>query len=356
MAFQLSGKNDHPSSSTAAVPSAEQMQKESKKKLMHNIFYFGFIIAGLRFASSMLNDGSAIMMITLNTGLILFWNILSIGIIISGTITLNGLQSKRIPEFIRSLVLYGKFKSLKQQQSNDNDSMIKRWPTYYRLLSILDAIIRMLEVPKYWFRHFYIISFLINSALIIRMFCCSIQFETIILIGLQWLQSLRRLYETFYVSIYSGNTINLVHYIVGIFFYITIGLATFNDCHLVQSSNSSSSSSMIAVFIFFTSSAIQYQSHRILAKLRSSKAKQNNDYYIPRGGLFEYISCPHYMTEILIYICLWLQSSRSYLWSTMVMFVIANQTIASLMSYRWYRKRFNDRYPTTIKALIPFLF
>ena len=64
MAFQLSGKNDHPSSSTAAVPSAEQMQKESKKKLMHNIFYFGFIIAGLRFASSMLNDGSAIVKIT----------------------------------------------------------------------------------------------------------------------------------------------------------------------------------------------------------------------------------------------------------------------------------------------------
>ncbi|OTF83080.1 hypothetical protein BLA29_003984 [Euroglyphus maynei] len=59
MVFQLANKND-PQSSSESMPTPEQLRNESKKKLMHNILYFGFIVAGLRFAASMLNDGSPI--------------------------------------------------------------------------------------------------------------------------------------------------------------------------------------------------------------------------------------------------------------------------------------------------------
>ncbi|KAH9413361.1 Steroid 5 alpha-reductase 3 [Dermatophagoides pteronyssinus] len=294
------------------------------------------------------------MMITMITGLILFWNLLSIGIIITGTITLCDLE--KIPEFIRSLIFYGKFKSLKSKQSNE-----ERWSPksyYQRLLSIIDTIVRMLEVPKYWFRHFYILSFCLNSILLIRMFYLT-KFELKFLIGLQWLQSLRRLYETFYVSKFSDNTINFVHYFVGILFYLTIGLATYNndDNGDFERHNSTDlSSSMMIVIIFIASSIVQYQSHQILANLRNNKPNTKNDYFIPQGGLFDYISCPHYLSEIIIYVCLWLLSNRSNLWSTMLMFVIVNQTIAAQISNRWYRKRFGDRYPKTIKALIPFMF
>ncbi|KAH9413362.1 hypothetical protein DERP_007838 [Dermatophagoides pteronyssinus] len=65
MVFQLATKNESQSSPGGdSLPTAEQIRNESKKKLMHNIFYFGFIVAGLRFAASILNDGSSIVKIT----------------------------------------------------------------------------------------------------------------------------------------------------------------------------------------------------------------------------------------------------------------------------------------------------
>jgi len=63
-------------------------------------------------------------------------------------------------------------------------------------------------------------------------------------------------------------------------------------------------------WLFF--SAIQAQSHITLARLRAKpqskdsrvthKTKRSGSYFIPTAGCFSYVSCPHYLGEILIYI------------------------------------------------------
>ena len=49
----------------------------------------------------------------------------------------------------------------------------------------------------------------------------------------------------------------------------------------------------------------QYRHHVLLANLRSkTKKSETKSYSIPVGGWFEYISCPHYFSEIMIYVTL----------------------------------------------------
>lgn len=51
---------------------------------------------------------------------------------------------------------------------------------------------------------------------------------------------------------------------------------------------------------FIAGNMLQFQSHYILSQL--GRRTRSRKYSIPRGGLFEYVSCPHYFAEILIYL------------------------------------------------------
>lgn len=76
---------------------------------------------------------------------------------------------------------------------------------------------------------------------------------------------------------------------------------------------------------------------------------------IPRGGLFDLVSCPHYFAEILIYISINLIfHGRSTTWWMICCFVAINQIIAGLFSHHWYLQTFKD-YPKQRRAVIPFL-
>merc|ERR1712137_64607 len=96
--------------------------------------------------------------------------------------------------------------------------------------------------------------------------------------------------------------------------------------------------------------------HFTLRNLRRPGTSERN---IPRGGLFELVSCANYTYEIFAWIgwCLMVQSIAAYLFAlqgTGQMFIWAKQKHAR------YRKEFNGQngtqvYPRNRKALIPFL-
>lgn len=177
-----------------------------------------------------------------------------------------------------------------------------------------------------------------------------------------------------------------------------------------------------AVMLYLICQIEQYRHHVILANLRtknnkysdpdsSSKKERENkqeqvrkmeppssnqqgEYFIPHGRLFEYVSCPHYFIEILIYlsfaIILSLNSSQSYknsgncetmknensytleqcidhnyLWSrnkylqykhwSLLFWVVTNLMVSAVHNDHWYKKTFGNQYPIRRKRLIPFI-
>lgn len=88
-------------------------------------------------------------------------------------------------------------------------------------------------------------------------------------------------------------------------------------------------------------------------KLRVLRSQNGESYVIPRGWLFEYISCPHYFGELLEWAG-WALMTWSVSGLAFFVFTFANLFPRAVASHRWYRKQFPD-YPSKRKAVIPFI-
>lgn len=88
----------------------------------------------------------------------------------------------------------------------------------------------------------------------------------------------------------------------------------------------------------------------VLAKLRGPG---ETGYKIPRGGLYELVSCPNYFAEILEW-CGWALLTWSLAGLSFALYTIANLAPRALAHHRWYREKFAD-YPRERRALLPFV-
>ncbi|KAF8602858.1 hypothetical protein BDV93DRAFT_607178 [Ceratobasidium sp. AG-I] len=76
---------------------------------------------------------------------------------------------------------------------------------------------------------------------------------------------------------------------------------------------------------------------------------------IPRGYLFEYVSCPNYTFEIMAWVAFTLMTKS---WASLL-FIIAGTTpmiIWAIKKHKAYRREFGTDYPRNRKVLVPFLF
>ena len=87
------------------------------------------------------------------------------------------------------------------------------------------------------------------------------------------------------------------------------------------------------------------------AKLRALRPPGDAGYYVPRGGMYEWISCPNYFGEILQWFG-WAIATWSTAGLAFALFTTANLAPRALSHHKWYRQKFED-YPTKRKALIP---
>ncbi len=76
-------------------------------------------------------------------------------------------------------------------------------------------------------------------------------------------------------------------------------------------------------------------------------------YKIPRGGLYELVSCPNYLGELLEWIG-WAIATWSLAGLSFAAFTAANLVPRALAHHRWYCAKFPD-YPRARKAVIPFV-
>lgn len=89
------------------------------------------------------------------------------------------------------------------------------------------------------------------------------------------------------------------------------------------------------------------------AKLRSMRKNNPQEYIIPRGWLFNYISSPHYLGEIIEWAG-WAVMTWSLPGLAFSIFTFANLFPRAVSSHHWYKSHFND-YPVSRKAIIPFI-
>uniref|UniRef100_A0A0K2TH51 Polyprenal reductase n=2 Tax=Lepeophtheirus salmonis TaxID=72036 RepID=A0A0K2TH51_LEPSM len=272
-------------------------------------------------------------------------------------------------------------------------------------------LIRWAQVPKSYFLHFYV--FATTYIFIIIYICLHIYLEplslrsvkgcpewiksalnfiggsdrnvstdvesVVVVILLFGLQSVRRLYECFYVNVDTGSKMNILHYIVGITHYFSAftGLLleapgfvpTENIIHFDEKVHAKikwinvhlnlynfSLRHLIGSIVFLAAWQIQFNAHKTFAHLKRKQLLSGDPVYsIPYGSSFNYVSCPHYSAEIVLYasvagIC----GFRHTTMNVVALWVLINQTITGLMSHHWYLKSFNG-YPTSRKAIIPYI-
>ncbi|XP_071088018.1 polyprenal reductase-like [Haliotis cracherodii] len=250
-------------------------------------------------------------------------------------------------------------------------------------------IFNLFDVPKRWFTHFYMLGVVVNTSLLIllaRVVVFRVPFPqpvqnifntlwapnhtpegvsgtaVVLVLVMEELQVLRRCYECLFVSVFSDSKISVVHYIMGLLLYLTFGsciLAStdFNNFRMTGVDQMGLVCVVVGCFLFFLASMLQHQTLHILSKLRKSHSGvvENRQHLLPNGGLFEYVSCPHFFTEILIYLAMNIVVQFQHQACLSIgIFVLVNQVIMSLMTHDWYRKNFR-MFPKDRKAVFPYL-
>ena len=85
------------------------------------------------------------------------------------------------------------------------------------------------------------------------------------------------------------------------------------------------------------------------------KGIEDKKYYVPKGGLFEYVSGANFFGEILEWFGLAMASGFTLSTTTFVIFTFANLAPRAHQHHQWYLKKFQEEYPKNRKALIPFV-
>lgn len=210
--------------------------------------------------------------------------------------------------------------------------------------------------------------------------------KTVFVLLMMEAQVLRRLYETINVFNYGPSAhMHILGYLAGLFFYTAAPLSLGSTC-VLEAINYLRS--QIVVFIvkgrsqmpdveFFHWELLrplinlgwcqwfgaalfiwgwihQLRCHAILGCLRDQRGA--DEYIIPEGDWFEYVSCPHYLSEIVIYAGMLLASGAFDLtvW-LLFFFVVSNLIFAAAETQRWYHHKF-ENYPPSRRAIIPWIY
>jgi hypothetical protein len=166
-----------------------------------------------------------------------------------------------------------------------------------------------------------------------------------------------------------------------------------NEAGHVDNTLSSLIMSLCGCCLFFYASWHQHVCHRILAELRSTSSHaqpsapspepvkglirrgttikknaatmsvagdmvsapgQEGRYGLPTGDWFDYVSSPHYLAEILIYVAFVMMTGGRVVCLWLILgFVVANLTRSALQTHRWYTDLFPSSLPKHRRALFP---
>ena len=118
---------------------------------------------------------------------------------------------------------------------------------------------------------------------------------------------------------------------------------------LVQFESISHMYLILGLIIFIIGIYINISSDNILIKLRTNQ----KGYVIPKGKLFNYVSCPNFFGEIIEWLGFAIMTLNPGSISFLI-WTICNLIPRSKAHHKWYQENFKD-YPKKRKAVIPYL-
>lgn len=204
--------------------------------------------------------------------------------------------------------------------------------------------IRNLLAPKSWFSHMYLVGMVVGGG-------CMYFSPFNLPLGLFVLHGLRRYLECLYMTSYGESKMHLAGYMCGLVHYVfaplslsvlTLGGVSAPAGHYLMAGG---------CVLFFWSFSQQCYHHYILYKL-----KNKGSYCVPVGGLFQYVCCPHYTTEILLYMsfCVMQPNNRPVL--AMCIWVTINLCVVGDSQYKWYIDKFDgNEIPPNWRRIVPFV-
>lgn len=191
---------------------------------------------------------------------------------------------------------------------------------------------------------------------------------------------IRRFCECLWVqkSVSTSSKMHVAGYLLGVIHYLFLPFV-FVPIHDELGQDESSNNIVKLFMVVMGCLFFQYQQHRhhvILGNLRPNTFTSSsgiNSYRIPMDGWFEFVSCPHYLAEIMIYFMLailtqlqrdmtTIQEEENGILSQIhtqkhwivLLWVFTNLSISSARTHAWYISTFGKAYPRR-KKLIPFV-
>ena len=206
------------------------------------------------------------------------------------------------------------------------------------------------------------------------------------------LQGIRRLLESVFVTKTSASKMWIVHYVLGIGFYMIMGITIWIEgagrpglpCPYAKSQtarpfspdtltkfltsgtllatkapwqdlslSAPSKRTLLCTPLFILASGIQHDCHAYLASLPK--------YTLPEHPMFQAIICPHYFAECVIYTSLAILGAPKGAWvnktlCSALLFVIANLGATASTSKEWYAQKFGEEKVAGRWKMIPFVY
>ena len=234
------------------------------------------------------------------------------------------------------------------------------------------------RVPKRWFVHFYITGLLSNALLLmngvwpcgafqpIRWSLVSLHLvrRTVECISMQSIKSRSSMAN----KVECESMMHVAHYAAGMAFYVGMPCAIWIDgcasqsCLAITAKQNEPNGhwlSMFLLFVWIFATVEQGMAHEHLRRLKTRLG--GSGYELPTARWFQYVSCPHYTAEILIYWSLYSLSIKdTILWYPaslgVLVWVVCDLTVSAYRQHRWYTSQYSSKIPANWKRLVPFVF